>query len=290
MPAPSSSWLVASTVRGANNSTTLFADQQHPLPTVDIGPGAVLSAAGEVLLIPNSRGFRIGSVLTGLGFVVLAFTHDYLSFLLVFLGLVAFGVHLGAALPAASLVNHWFARKRAMATTLSHIGVEIGGTLLTPLVALMVLNLGWRSGAIVTGLVFLTVVPLLSFFVRNEPESMGFRPDNAPPLPDAPERNGAAPAHRGPVRHEGDFRVREALRTSAFWQSRSSPYVLGFSWPHFRIPSVFSPRSIDTTWPMPKRSLTRATHDRIFWATIAASATCSASPRQISQAPQSSGS
>src|SRR5207245_2765177 len=143
--------------------------------------------------------FRIGSVLTGVGFVLLAFTHDYLSFLLVFLGLVAFGVHLGAALPAASLVNHWFSRKRAMATTLSHIGVEIGGTLLTPLVALMVLNFGWRSGAIVTGLVFLAVVPLLSFCVRNEPEPTRLRAHDAPPLPAAagpPDRTAAHPPPR----------------------------------------------------------------------------------------------
>lgn len=53
------------TVSGANNSTTLFSDQQHPLPTVDIGPNAVLSAAGETLLLPDARGFRIGSVVSG---------------------------------------------------------------------------------------------------------------------------------------------------------------------------------------------------------------------------------
>lgn len=52
-------------VSGANNSSTFFADQQHPLPTVDIGPNAVLAAAGELLLLPNGRGFRIGAVLDG---------------------------------------------------------------------------------------------------------------------------------------------------------------------------------------------------------------------------------
>ncbi len=53
------------TISGGNNSTILFSDQQHALPTVDIGPDAVLFAGGETLLKPDARGFRIGSVLSG---------------------------------------------------------------------------------------------------------------------------------------------------------------------------------------------------------------------------------
>ena len=50
------------TMSGGNNSTTLFPDQQHALPTVDIGPHAVLSAAGETLLTPGCARFphRLG--------------------------------------------------------------------------------------------------------------------------------------------------------------------------------------------------------------------------------------
>ncbi len=97
---------------------------------------------------------RIGAILTGLGFILVAFTHDYLSFLMVFLGLVAVGIHAGVALPASSLVNHWFARNRALATTLSHLGVESGGIVITPLIAYLVLGLGWRPAAILSGVVF----------------------------------------------------------------------------------------------------------------------------------------
>ena len=53
------------TISGSNNSAPLFSDQQHALPTVDIGPDALLWAAGETLLTPDARGFRIGSVLAG---------------------------------------------------------------------------------------------------------------------------------------------------------------------------------------------------------------------------------
>jgi len=157
---------------------------------------------------------RAGGILAGLGFVLLAFTHDYLSFMLVFLGFLVLGINSGVALPTSTLVNHWFARKRAMAITLSHIGVEIGGTLLTPLIALLVLNFGWRQAAIVSGVAFLVVAPLLSWFVRNTPESMGLGPDGGPPRA---ERNDAADAGAARARAPSDFSVRDALRTGTFW-------------------------------------------------------------------------
>jgi sugar phosphate permease len=158
---------------------------------------------------------RIGGIFTGAGFILLAFTHDYVSFMLAFLGLLVLGINAGVALPASSLVNHWFARKRALAVTLSHVGVEIGGTILTPLVALLVLGVGWRQAAIISGLAFLVIVPFLAWFIRETPESVGLRPDGDSPLPGAPlgdDRLGHIS-----TRHEGDFGVQEALKTGAFW-------------------------------------------------------------------------
>jgi sugar phosphate permease len=172
---------------------------------------------------------RAGAVLTGSGFILLAFTSDYLSFMVVFLGLLVLGINSGVAMPGAALVNHWFARQRTMAITLSHLGAELGGTLLTPIVAFLVLNVGWRQAAVLSGLAFLVVVPLLTLIVRNTPEQMGMRPDGAPPRPDDSPRGsrgevtdgsggGEATAHRPTTRYAGDFTVREALGTQAFWQ------------------------------------------------------------------------
>jgi sugar phosphate permease len=172
---------------------------------------------------------RAGAVLTGSGFILLAFTNDYLSFMVVFLGLLVLGINSGVAMPGSALVNHWFARQRTMAITLSHLGAEIGGTLLTPIVALLVLNVGWRQTAVLSGLAFLVVVPLLTLIVRNTPEQMGLRPDGAPPRPadpppgprpggaDAPDGSGAR-AQPATTQVAEDFAVREALATRSFWQ------------------------------------------------------------------------
>jgi MFS family permease len=170
-----------------------------------------------------------GGMLTGTGFIVLSFTNDYLSFMLVFLGLLVLGVNSGVALPTSSLVNHWFARKRALAVTLSHIGVEIGGTLVVPIIALLVLTMGWRTAAMVSGLVFLVVVPIIVFFVRETPESMGLRPDGDAPRPGSDAPVPAAHGRRTAHRYEGDFTVREALKTSAFWHLASAIGTRQFS-------------------------------------------------------------
>lgn len=51
------------TVKGASDSSKFFS--AVPVPTVVIGPDALLSAAGTTVLTPNSLGFRTGSVLDG---------------------------------------------------------------------------------------------------------------------------------------------------------------------------------------------------------------------------------
>jgi filamentous hemagglutinin len=53
------------TVTGGAHSENLFTDSSQALVTVDLGPQSLLSAAGTTVLVPNSLGFRTGSVLAG---------------------------------------------------------------------------------------------------------------------------------------------------------------------------------------------------------------------------------
>jgi MFS transporter, OFA family, oxalate/formate antiporter len=50
----------------------------------------------------------LGTILAGLGFVLLSFTHSYLLFLIVFIGPVTTGFQLGFNHAALAAVNHWF--------------------------------------------------------------------------------------------------------------------------------------------------------------------------------------
>jgi MFS family permease len=174
-----------------------------------------------------------GGVISGLGFILLAFTHSYLYFMLVFVGLLSVGFRAGynnATMPA---VNEWFQRKKSLAMSLASIGSGLGGVAITPLIALLVFGFGWRTAALASGVAIVAVVVPLAFLVRRSPESMGLLPDGdtVPPASvtrGAGQRGGrvAVPGAAGltevvPLTRrsnpEVEFTAREAMRTRSYW-------------------------------------------------------------------------
>jgi MFS family permease len=156
----------------------------------------------------------IGTALAGLGFVLLAFTHSYSTFLLVFMGLLSVGFQTGFNQATMSAVNYWFYKKRGLAMSIVQTGQAVGGVVLFPLVAWTVLTLGWRTAALMSGVLILCLLPMV-LLIRRTPESMGLLPDG--------ERH-TSPRSASTADHlqhfyidTGDFTPQEALRTPAFW-------------------------------------------------------------------------
>ncbi len=156
----------------------------------------------------------LGTISAGLGFVLLSFTHSYLSFLLVFIGLLSFGFQAGFNQASIAAVNHWFLKRRGLAIAIVQTGQAIGGVVIFPLVALAVLKLGWRYAALFSGVVVLMLIPLV-LLVRRSPESMGLLPDGDHRAPHTPPAVIVRPVRR--LREAEELTAREALRTSAFW-------------------------------------------------------------------------
>ncbi|MBI3325713.1 MAG: MFS transporter, partial [Nitrospinae bacterium] len=156
----------------------------------------------------------LGTVLAGLGFVLLAFTHTYLSFLLVFMGVLSLGFQTGFNHASMAAVNYWFYRKRGLAMSILQTGQAIGGVVIFPLVALAVLRLGWRHASFLSGVVVLLMVPLV-LLIRRSPESMGLLPDGEPRVPHTQSPVTVRRTRR--VQDTKEFTAWEALRTSTFW-------------------------------------------------------------------------
>jgi len=156
----------------------------------------------------------IGTTLAGLGFVLLSFTHSYLLFLVVFMGLLTMGFQAGFNHATMAAVNHWFLRKRGLAMAIVQTGQAIGGVVIFPLVALAVLKLGWRYAAFLSGVGVLLLLPLV-LLVRRSPESMGLLPDGERRPPDNPAPASTAPVRR--LREAREFTAGQAFRTPAFW-------------------------------------------------------------------------
>ena len=155
----------------------------------------------------------VGTMLAGLGFVLLSFTPSYVLFVLVFMGPLTVGFQ-GFNHATMASVNHWFRRQRGLAMSIVQTGQAIGGVVIFPLVALAVLKLGWRPAAFLSGLVVLMLLPLV-LLIRDSPESMGLLPDGERPTAHDPSAGAVRPEHRHDDMRE--FTAREALRTRAFW-------------------------------------------------------------------------
>ena len=108
-----------------------------------------------------------GGVVSGLGFILMSFTSSYRIFLLVFVGLISFGFRTGYNNAASAALNQWFRRRRALAMSVSSIGTGLGGVGIAPLVGLLVLKLGWRTAAQISGITILAIVIPLSLLVRR---------------------------------------------------------------------------------------------------------------------------
>jgi sugar phosphate permease len=156
----------------------------------------------------------LGSALAGLGFVLLSFTHSYVFFLLVFMGFLTLGFQAGFNHACMAAVNHWFLRRRGLAMSIVQTGQAIGGVVIFPLVAVAVLNWGWRTAALLSGVLVLILAPL-ALLVHRSPESLGLLPDGERRAPDSPSGATVRVVHRS--RQGEEFTTREALHTPAFW-------------------------------------------------------------------------
>lgn len=153
----------------------------------------------------------LGTLMAGIGFVLLSFTHSYWLFLVVFIGPVTTGFQLGFNHATLAAVNHWFRRKRGLAMAIVQTGQSIGGVAILPLVALAVLTVGWRAAAFFSGLGVLLLLPL-ALLVHRSPEGMGLLPDGKRRMADD---TSFGHVHAAGEPHE--FTTREAIRTPTFW-------------------------------------------------------------------------
>lgn len=150
---------------------------------------------------------NLGLLAFGIGFFVFSRIDSAVGFYFAFF-LIGVGSSFGGFLTVNIVLANWFERQRARAMSLGAMGFSLAG-LLVPLVAWSLATTGWRTTALVSGiLVFLVGLPMAQVF-RAAPEPYGLAPDGDPP------RTPVAPGTPG-VQVAG-LTAREALRTPAFW-------------------------------------------------------------------------
>ena len=156
---------------------------------------------------------RVGVILFGLGFIAFSQVNSLITFYMAYL-FIAIGASLCGYFPFTVVIVNWFSKRRSRALSTMQTGGAIGG-LLVVVVAFALETWGWRSTAFASGiLVIVTGLPLVQV-ARQKPEDMGLRADGEPP--DSREVAATRGTTEPRALDAGDFTLKEAMRTPAFW-------------------------------------------------------------------------
>jgi len=143
------------------------------------------------------------------GFVMLALGFGFLRF---------FGQG-SLMLACANLVSQWFSKSRGFAMSLMALGFGISMAVHPPLSEALIDQVGWRWAWVVLALItWATMIPAVLYLAHNTPESVGLKPDGAPP--DAPTPDDEIKPE--PTDITG-LTLSEALKTPTF-------YILAAGW------------------------------------------------------------
>ncbi len=165
----------------------------------------------------------VGGLLCGAGFAALALANSFLGILLAYTVVASVGRGMGIFPTLMTLVNQWFARRKALALAVVNTSTAGGAAALLPALSLGAGQIGWRPTALVAGLVVCVLTLPAVAIIRSRPEDMGLQPDGIGPSARTPASastgDGAtlvvSPMEQGASRRE--FALGQALATATFW-------------------------------------------------------------------------
>ena len=155
----------------------------------------------------------IGMLLFGGGFLAFSVVDSLLWFYVVFI-IMATGQSFGSMMSLSASLVSFFRRRRGLALGIVGTGMATGG-LVQPIVVAGLEAWGWRTMAVVSGLIIFAVGLPLAGLVRHRPQELGLLPDGDEP--GRPAGGNGASEGRPAYVEEVSFTTREAMRTRSFW-------------------------------------------------------------------------
>ena len=124
---------------------------------------------------------------------------------------------------AANIANRWFVAKKGLVIGMLTAASATGQLIFLPSLSTLAIHHGWKSVGLTVGCASLTLIPLIYFFLKESPQSIGVSPFGAPSDWSAPgvvKRNAAKEAINA---------LREASKKRDFWYLTLSFLVCGLS-------------------------------------------------------------
>ena len=163
----------------------------------------------------------LGWSITGLGFILMSRINSLWAFYGSFI-LLATGLCFGTSVVTSTAIANWFTRKRSRAIAFQYAGIGASG-LLVPLLALLIVQFGWRETLVFVGIAAWVIGIPLSSLMRHKPGQYGYLPDGEtkPPINEptnVPNRHSSSEiAEQDSGSAASEFTAKTALRTRVFW-------------------------------------------------------------------------
>ena len=185
--------------------------------------GAAAPLVGRVInRYAVNRVIAAGAALGGLGFALLTQTQGlwqfYASYVIIAIGMAVMGI-----IPAASVLSHWFIKRRGTIIGITTAGIGSGGLALAPLFGGYVIpNFGWETSYLMLAIITWLVIPPALLVIKAKPADMGLYPDGAT----APEADPVA--EDAISQSSGGIGLKWALTTPTFWLMAAAFLIFGF--------------------------------------------------------------
>ena len=180
-------------------------------------------AAALYVRLGLRRTMMLGMALLALGYGSTVFLRTYAQFVVLWGLVVGAGSGMAATVLGAAVANRWFTKHRGLVMGMLTASTATGQLVFLPWFASLVTTSGWRSAPLVVTFVALGMIPVIWFFMRDEPRDLGLRPYGETGAPDAAKRAVGNPAKLAITT------LLEAARTRDFWLLAGSFFVCGAS-------------------------------------------------------------
>lgn len=112
-------------------------------------------------------------------------------------------------LPVSIVITNWFQKQRGLAMSIAMAGSGIGGAILSPLIAKMIAENGWRYTYVALAIMmFVVLVPVTTIIIRQKPADKGMQPYGF---------GEAENAKKASTEKEWNVSLKELRKTSLFW-------------------------------------------------------------------------
>ena len=149
----------------------------------------------------------------------------YWQFVVLWGVVVGSGSGLAATVLGAAVANRWFTARRGLVMGVLTASTATGQLVFLPWLAAVVTADGWRAAPLTVALVTVAVMPLIWFFMRDDPRDVGRRPYGESGAPDA---YAAKPVAGNPAKLALAV-LGEAVRVRDFWLLAGSFFICGAS-------------------------------------------------------------